>query len=131
MKFVMRIILVLMIFFTSLAVQAHGVGNFHVKNSAPIIIENYDTKIANYDNFTNQEFVTQNNSSQEFYISNLKNNSNSGFGAVGNKYCPVCRQFSLMISYMYSKSYFLAYLDIHQKPFLTEIHPNAPSVLFA
>lgn len=130
MKIVMRIILVLMIFFTSLAVQASGVESLQMKNSSAIVVENYNTKIANYDSFSNQEFVTQNSNSQEFYISNLKNNNNSGFGAIGNKYCPICRQFSLMISYMYSKSYFSAYLDIHKKTFLTEICPNAPSILF-
>jgi len=131
MKIVMRLIFILMIFFTSLAANAGEIGFAPSNISNSIVIENLDTKIANYTNcITGEQIVMQNNSVQETYINSLKDNQNFSFGFLGNKYFLPDSQFSLMLSYMYFKSYYGWHTDFLYKTFLTEINPNAPNSLF-
>lgn len=56
-----------------------------------------------------------------------KNNGNDfNFGGFKDKISPANVQFKLLLSYIYNKSYLIDNRFSENKPFLTEISPNAP-----
>ena len=64
------------------------------------------------------------NSSEIFQ--NKNSDKKSSFGGFKNSLTPTNSQFSLLLSYIYNKSYLENQLISSRKTFLSEIYPNAP-----
>lgn len=67
---------------------------------------------------------TRNNTT--LILSTKNDDTNSTFETFRGQLTPENRQFSLLLSYLYNKSYLENIFNFHNKQLLSEISPNAP-----
>ncbi len=127
MKTIIRLVLILMMFLTSIVAQANEVCSLSEKQNDVSVIKNINYQFNSFDYCEHQEIIAQNVKSQELFVKTENDNQDFNFNNLNNKYCSASKQFTLMLSYMYSKSYFAQGNSLLWRTFLTEINPNAPN----
>ena len=124
MKIIVRLFLIMCLFFAtmcsnvaSLSIDFSPVTNT-IQTTDNNTIYQSDTKSVKYlvsSNYTNTNVIFQ-----------KKENSKNLFSGLKNIISPESSQFSLLLTYIYNKSYLRKNLVCLKRNYLSEISPNAP-----
>ncbi len=127
-KKVLKIFLIIYLFFVSLNTDAVAVNLntdlFNNLNSIQSVNHNGNTiynEVSEYG-----KFIVPASSTESIVLSKKQNDSSSSFGGYKDLLVPENHQFSLLLSYLYNKSYLDLSKNLNNKRFLTELSPNAP-----
>ena len=72
------------------------------------------------------KFIVPASSTESIVLSKKQNDPSSSSSCHRDLFVPENYQFSLLLSYLYNKSYLDLNKNINNKRFLTELSPNAP-----
>lgn len=128
MKKVFKIFIVAYLLFTSLFVNASEIGFVAGNNVLNNVIQAESSSVPSYKNTSNAEkhIAPVSRTDSAVIFSSKDNDFNTTFGEFKGGLLPANHQFSLLVSYLYNKSYLENAPITSNKPFFTEICPNAP-----
>lgn len=126
MKYIARLFLIVYLFFVSLSVNA--AENLHCDFHSLSVIQVPVTQAPVYLEASNiEKFIVPAAKNSETIIVSAKGyNQNSVFKGFRDKLTPENPQFSLLLSYIYNKSYLHNGYNSINRIVLSEINPNAP-----
>lgn len=126
MKKIIHIFCIIFLFFMTVNVDLTAINNFD--GSVADSIQSIDNTFTVYNNTkSNEKVIAPSSASNHAEIFQNKNSDNkSSFGGFKNALTPAASQFSLLLSYIYNKSYLENNLISSRKTFLSQIYPNAP-----
>lgn len=126
MKNIIKLFLIIYLFFVSLNTNTFA-ANFYLPQN---INCNQAVDEGHFVYNGTQKFekfiVPSTRVSESVIFSKNNNDSNAAFGGFKDCLNPANHQFSLLLSYVYNKSYLIGNKQPGEKIFLTEIFPNAP-----
>lgn len=127
-KKVLKIFFIIYLFFVSLNTDAIAVNLnndlFNNLNSIQSVNHNGNTIYGDVSEYG--KFIVPASSTESIVLSQKQNDSSSSSGGCKDLFVPENYQFSLLLSYLYNKSYLDLSKNINNKHFLTELSPNAP-----
>lgn len=126
MKKIIQIFCIIFLFFMTVNLNLTELNTVNEKSINSI--QTLDNTFTLFNNTkTNDKVIvlsSTHNSSEIFQNKNF--DKKSSFGGFKNSLTPTNSQFSLLLSYIYNKSYLENQLISSRKTFLSEIYPNAP-----
>ena len=126
MKKIIQIFCIIFLFFMTVNLNLTELNTVNEKSINSI--QTLDNTFTLFNNTkTNDKVIvlsSTHNSSEIFQ--NKNSDKKSSFGGFKNSLTPTNSQFSLLLSYIYNKSYLENQLISSRKTFLSEIYPNAP-----
>lgn len=126
MKIIIQIFCIIFLFFMTVNLNLTELNTVNEKSINSI--QTLDNTFTLFNNTkTNDKVIvlsSTHNSSEIFQ--NKNSDKKSSFGGFKNSLTPTNSQFSLLLSYIYNKSYLENQLISSRKTFLSEIYPNAP-----
>ena len=124
MKAIVRLFLIMCLFFATIC---SSVANLSVDFS-PIrnTIQTSDDNTIYQTDTRNVKYLVSSNFTNTGIIFQKKNNSKKIFSGFKNIIPPESTQFSLLITYIYNKSYLRKNFVSLKRDYLSEISPNAP-----
>lgn len=127
MKNLMKLFLIVFMFFTTLSANAGELNINHLKiNINTIQTESSQIPYIEGKTTTPKYYAPANQNTVAMLFSSIKNDSNTNFTNYKNGVSPENHQFSLLVSYIYNKSYLLTETFRTKNFPLTEINRNAP-----
>lgn len=129
MKNILKIFLIVYLFFISLNTNAIAVdidcNTLSALNSIQAVDHN-ENSIYNENSQFGKFIVPTARNSESMIFSQKNDNSNSAFGGFKDLLLPEDSQFTLLLSYIYNKSYLTLNNNLVNQRLLTNISPNAP-----
>ncbi len=127
MKNLMKLFLIVFMFFATLGANAGELNVNHLTNHINTIqTESSQKPYIEGKTATPKYYAPANQNTVAVLFSSIKNDSNTNFTNYKNGVSPENNQFSLLISYIYNKSYLLTETFRTKNFPLTEINRNAP-----
>lgn len=127
MKNLMKLFLIVFMFFTTLSANAGELNINHLESNINTIqTESSQIPYIEEKTTTPKHYAPANQNTVAMLFSSIKNDSNTNFTSYKNGVSPKNHQFSLLVSYIYNKSYLLTETFRTKNFPLTEINRNAP-----
>ncbi len=127
-KKVLKIFFIIYLLFVSFNTDALAVNLstdlFNNLNSIQSVNHNDNTIYSDVSEYG--KFIVPASSTESIVLSKKQNDPSSSSSGHRDLFVPENYQFSLLLSYLYNKSYLDLNKNINNKRFLTELSPNAP-----
>lgn len=128
MKYFIRLFFVIYLFFASACVNIADINHNIVaqKTNNVMFLDSAEFPVYKNINKSEKSIAPSTRNNTTIILSTKNDDTNSTFETFRGQLTPENRQFSLLLSYLYNKSYLENIFNFHNKQLLSEISPNAP-----
>lgn len=128
MKYFIRLFFVIYLFFASACVNIADINHNIVaqKTNNAMFLDSAEFPVYKNINKSEKSIAPSTRNNTTLILSTKNDDTNSTFETFRGQLTPENRQFSLLLSYLYNKSYLENIFNFHNKQLLSEISPNAP-----
>ncbi len=128
MKYFIRLFFVIYLFFASACVNIADINHNIVaqKTNNAMFLDSAEFPVYKNINKSEKSIAPSTRNNTTIILSTKNDDTNSTFETFRGQLTPENRQFSLLLSYLYNKSYLENIFNFHNKQLLSEISPNAP-----
>lgn len=126
MKKIIQIFCIIFLFFMTVNLNLTELNTVNEKSINSIQTLDNTFKLFNNTKTNDKVIVLSSTHNSSEIFQNKNSDKKSSFGGFKNSLTPTNSQFSLLLSYIYNKSYLENQLISSRKTFLSEIYPNAP-----
>ena len=128
MKYFIRLFFVIYLFFASACVNIADINHNIVaqKTNNAMFLDSAEFPVYKNINKSEKSIAPSTRNNTTIILSTKNDDTNSTFETFRGQLTPENRQFSLLLSYLYNKSYLENNFNFHNKQLLSEISPNAP-----
>lgn len=128
MKYFIKLFFVIYLFFASACVNIADINHNIVaqKTNNAMFLDSAEFPVYKNINKSEKSIAPSTRNNTTIILSTKNDDTNSTFETFRGQLTPENRQFSLLLSYLYNKSYLENIFNFHNKQLLSEISPNAP-----
>jgi len=126
MKKIIQIFCIIFLFFMTVNLNLTELNTVNEKSINSIQTLDNTFTVFNNTKTNDKVIVLSSTHNHSEIFQNKNSDKKSSFGGFKNSLTPTNSQFSLLLSYIYNKSYLENKLIASRKTFLSEIYPNAP-----